>query len=127
MDGRMRWRDAELGKRTIRLTRRRMLESTVGDGSEEFGLQEEVAEARGVNANIAAFLVCVTARHGKLGLLGGAVGRGGIGGDSSIVSLQLLVRIIDQIFFVGHVCGVGICFELGQHGRCVKTGQVMIY
>jgi hypothetical protein len=93
-----------------KLTRRRMLESTVGDGSEKFRLQEEVTEACRMDADIAAFLICIAARNGEITLLGCPVCGSRISNAGGIVGLQLLVRVVDQIFFMSH----GVCCGEGE-------------
>lgn len=81
-----------------------MFEAAVSDGAQEFVLQQEVAETGGVNADIAALLVGAAAGHGQVALLlrvtvgsgGSSSSRGGRGGT------QLLIGVVDEIFFVRH-------------------------
>lgn len=80
-----------------------MLETAVGDGANQLRLQEEVAETGGVDADVGTLLIdAVTSR--SLGLL--AVGRGG-----GLLSLELLVRVVDEIL-------------LGRHGDCRRVAVV---
>lgn len=72
-----------------------MLETTIGNGADKLGLQQEVAETGRVDADVGALLVD-TVGSGSLGLL--AVGR-----RSCLLSLELLVRVIDEILFSRHV------------------------
>lgn len=86
-----------------------MLETAVGDGPKKLRLQEEVAKAGGVDADIATLLVGTAAGDGQVALLSGIAiggGRGGGGGGSSIGGGQLLVGVVDEIFFVRHVDGM---------------------
>lgn len=85
-----------------------MFETAVGDGAQEFVLEQEVAETGGVNADVATLLVRAATGDSQVTLLVGiAVGRSGSsssgGGGGS--GLQLLVGVIDQILFVRHVDG----------------------
>lgn len=84
-----------------------MLETAVRDSLEKLRFQEEVAEAGGVNTNIAAlcFLACC---GGRIALLRIAIGGSSAGGALS--RLQLLVGIIDEIFLAGR-----------HDGRCVEV------
>lgn len=72
-----------------------MLETAVADRAKKLGLQEEVAEASRVNTDIAALLVDVAAGS-ELALL--AVG----GGSGGLVSVDLLIGVIDEIFLGRH-------------------------
>lgn len=71
-----------------------MFETAVGDGANQLGLQKEVAETSGVNADIGTFLVDAVTSRG-LGLL--AVGRRG-----GLLGLELLVGVVDQILLGRH-------------------------
>lgn len=71
-----------------------MLETAVADGAEELRLEHEVAEAGGVDADIAALLVDGAAR-GELGLLA-------VGGGGGLRRLDLLVGVVDEILLVRH-------------------------
>lgn len=76
------------------LTLRRMLETAVGDGANQFRLQKEVAETGGVDANIGTLLVDgITSR--SLGLLA-------IGGGGGLLGFQLLVGVVDEILLSRH-------------------------
>jgi len=75
-----------------------MFETAISDRSDELRLQEKVLEAARVNSSIAAF--------GSLAS-GGSRGSGAIllvsfGGGGDCGWLKFLVRIVDEIFFVGH-------------------------
>lgn len=76
-----------------------MLETAVGDGLEELGLEQEVAEGRRVDADIFGD----TSSSGLVALLsggGGSVGGGGsIGGGGLRGSLELLVGVVDKVLF----------------------------
>lgn len=82
----------------IRLTLGRMLETAVGDGSNELVLQQEIAETGGVNADIAALLLARRIRCSEAALSSRCIAVGG-----SLSRLDLLVGVIDEIFFVRHV------------------------
>jgi len=78
-----------------------MFESAVCDGAKQLGLQEKVAETSGVDADIRAF--CAGAGHGKVALLLFPIGNGAVStGSAGLLSLDLLVRVVDEIFFVRH-------------------------
>ena len=81
----------------IRLTLGRMFEATVRDCSNEFVLEQEVAETGRMDANVTALLVGACIIRGKAALCsaGGAVG-GRLGG------LDFLVGVVDEVFFVRH-------------------------
>lgn len=87
----------------VRLTLRRMFETTIGDGTQEFTLEQEVAETSRVNSDVAALLVGTT-RDGQITLLLfiaiGVSGRGSGGWRGR--RLKLLVGVIDQILLVRH-------------------------
>lgn len=82
-----------------------MLETAVGDGAEKLRLQQEIPEPSRVNADITAFFVRVTSRDGQVALLC----RGPVGGcwrrRRRIICLELLVRVVNEVFFVGHLVG----------------------
>jgi len=79
----------------IRLTLGRMFEATVRDCSYELVLEQEVAEAGRVDADIAALLVAgITSSEASLGSSPAAV-CGHLGRD-------LLVGVVDEIFLVRH-------------------------
>lgn len=78
-----------------------MFESTVGNGANKLGLQQEIAEAGRVDANVAAF----GAGDGQVALLLLAVGNCAIcASRNSLVGLELLIGVVDEILFGGH-CG----------------------
>lgn len=72
-----------------------MLETAVGNGAEQLGLEEEIAETGRMNTDVAALLVDIVA-GGELALLAVGGGRGGI------VATDLLVGVINEIFLVRH-------------------------
>lgn len=75
-----------------------MLEAAVGNGAKKFGLQQEVAEAGRVDADIGT-LLCVDSLAGgdSLGLLA-------VGGSGGLV-VELVVGVVDKIFLGRHVGG----------------------
>lgn len=81
----------------IRLTLGRMFEATVRNRSNELVFQEEVAEARRMDADIAALLVAASAANREIALgCGSAAVSGGFGG------LDLLVGVVNEILLVRH-------------------------
>lgn len=72
-----------------------MLETTVTDSAKKFGLQKEVAETSGVDADVAALLVDGAAGS-ELAFL--SIG----GGGGGLVGPNLLVGVINEILFVRH-------------------------
>lgn len=76
-----------------------MFETAITDGAKKLGLQQEVAETGRVNTNITALLVDV-AGSGELALLA-------VGGGGGLVAANLLVGVINEIFFVRHGCVCG--------------------
>lgn len=75
-----------------------MLEAAIGNGAKKFGLQQKVAEASRVDADIGALLgVDSLAGGDSLGLLA-------VGGSGGLV-VELVVRVVDEIFLGGHVGG----------------------
>lgn len=76
------------------LTLRRMFETAIGDGANQLGLQKEVAETGGVDADVGTFLVDAVTSRG-LSLL--AIGRRG-----GLLGLELLVRVVDQVLLGRH-------------------------
>lgn len=100
----LRWTDSRRfgtaeAQRDGKLTVGRVLETAVGDGLEELGLQQEVAERGAVDTGIGALSVGVASRGGIL--FGVTVGssRGGLSG------LKLLVGVVDQVLLGRHVGG----------------------
>lgn len=71
-----------------------MLETAIADGSNQFGLQQKVAEAGRVDADIATLLVDVVAGSG-VALLA-------VGGSGGLVAADFLVGVVDEILFVRH-------------------------
>ncbi len=79
-----------------------MFETAIGDGSEQFAFEQEISEARGMDADIAAFaFFCrFTPANGQVALLRGSVSRAG--GSRSFGGLKLLVGVVDEILFGRH-------------------------
>lgn len=73
-----------------------MLEATVGDCADQLWLQQEVAEACGVDADIGALLL------NGVSSCGGGVGLLAVGGRGLVLGLDLLVGVIDQVLFSRH-------------------------
>lgn len=72
-----------------------MLETAIADGTEKLRLQEKVAEAGSVDADIAALLVdVVTAGGGSVGALLA------VGGGGGLVGLKLLIGVVDEVFLL---------------------------
>ena len=72
-----------------------MLETAVGDGAKKFGLQQEVAETSGVDADIGALLgVDSLAGGDSLSLLA-------VGGSGGLI-VELVVGVVDEILFGRH-------------------------
>lgn len=80
-----------------------MLETAVGDGAKKFGLQQEVAETSGVDADVGTLLgVDSLAGGDSLSLLA-------VGGSGGLI-VELVVGVVDEILFGRHVggwCGGG--------------------
>lgn len=72
-----------------------MLEPAIADGANQFGLEEKIAEASRMDTDVAALLVDIRA-GGELALLA-------IRGGGCLVAANLLVGVVDEIFFVRHV------------------------
>jgi len=83
------------GNKLSRLTLGGMLETAVGNSAQEFGLQQEVAEASRMDADVGALLVDILAGGGSVALL--AVGGGGSG-----FVVELVIRVVDEILFGRH-------------------------
>lgn len=79
-----------------------MLESAVGDGLEELGPEQEVAESAAVDADVRT--LGVLALSGGVTFLRIAVGGSTSGGGVS--GLKLLVGVINEILLGGHDGGV---------------------
>ena len=73
-----------------------MLETAVGDGSNELVLEQEVAESGGMNADVAALLVAGRVRRSEAALGRSCVAVGGH------LGLDLLVGVVDEVLFVRH-------------------------
>lgn len=103
-----RWTDVEAyeGRHVgnVRLTLGGMFEAAIGDGAQKFALQQEITETGRVNTDVAALLVRATARNSQVTLLGRiTIGSGrGSGGGGRGGGLELLIGVVDQIFFVRH-------------------------
>ena len=86
------------GDKLSRLTLGGMLETAVGNSAQEFGLQQEVAETGRMNADVGALLVDILASSGGVALLAVGSGSGGF-------VVKLVVGVVDEILFGGHVDG----------------------
>lgn len=84
----------------LKLTIRGMLETAVGDCFEEFWLEQEISETGRVHSNVATLFVGGGGSSQTIGF-GGTIGCCSIS-SSGICSLELLVGVIDEIFFVRH-------------------------
>lgn len=75
-----------------------MFETAISDSTQKLGLQQEIAESSGVNADVAALLVD-SAASSCLSLLSVRSGSGGglVGGAN------LLIGIVNEILLVRHV------------------------
>lgn len=87
-----------------------MLEAAVRNGLEKFRLQEEVAEAGGVNTDVRTLGLVGAARDCEITLLRITVGSasGTRRAGSAIGGLELLVGVIDQVFLARHGVGGGV-------------------
>lgn len=88
--------DDGLGYINSGLTLRRMLETAIANSAQKLGLQEEVAETSRVNADITTLLVDVVTGAGGIRLLS-------VRGGRSLVGLELLVGVINEILLSRHV------------------------
>lgn len=88
----------------IRLTLRWMFEAAVGNGAQKFTLQQEITEAGGVDTDVAALLVGAATGDSQVTFLVGIAICGSRRSSSSrgCCGLQLLVGVVDEIFFVRH-------------------------
>jgi len=77
-----------------------MLESAIRDRTEELWLQKEIAKAGRVYSDVAAFLAGFTAGDGEVALVLWGGGCSAVGGCFS--GLNLLIGVVDQVFFVRH-------------------------
>lgn len=73
-----------------------MLETAVGDGAEELGLQEEVAETSRVDADVRALLVDILGGSGCVAVLA-------LGGRGGSLVVKLVIRVVDEILLARHV------------------------
>jgi hypothetical protein len=90
-----------------------MLETTVSDSAQKLGLQQEIAESGGVDADVTALLVDIATRS-CLSLL--SVGSGG--GGSLVGGANLLIGVVNEILLVRHI-GIDC-----RNGRTkVETGR----
>ena len=99
-------------EKQIRLTLRRMLEAAVGDGAKKLSLEQEVAETSRVDSNVAALLVGTISSDCEV-LFRLSISRGGSCASRDVVCCgDVLVRVIDEIFFVRHGDGRGVWVEV---------------
>lgn len=84
----------------LKLTIRGMLETAVGDCFEEFWLEQEISETGRIHSNVATLFIGCRGSGQTIGF-GSAISCSSIP-SSGISSLELLVGIIDEIFFVRH-------------------------
>lgn len=75
-----------------------MLETAVADSAQKLGLQQEVTESSGVDANVTALLVDI--------VTGGGLSLLSVGGGGGLVGANLLIGVVNEIFLVGHF-GIG--------------------
>lgn len=75
-----------------------MFETAISNGTQKLGLQQEIAESSGVNADVAALLVDGAA-GGCLSLL--SVGSGSGGG--LVGGANLLIGVVNEVLLVRHV------------------------
>lgn len=111
----------------VRLTLRWMFETAVGNGAQKLSLEQEITETGRVDTNVAALLVGAASGHGEITLFVGVAVGGSSGGSGGWRSrgLQLLIRVIDQIFFVGHVEGVGRALKVRVGLRVATSWEVV--
>lgn len=72
-----------------------MFETAVADGANQLRLEEKVAEASRVDADVGALLVDIAAGS-ELAFLA-------VGGSGGLVAADLLVGVINEIFLVRHL------------------------
>ena len=83
-----------------------MFETAVGNGALEFVLEQEITEADGADADVAALLVRLATGDSQVALLlGTTICRSGSSGGGGSGGLKLLVGVIDQVLLVGHFDG----------------------
>ena len=78
-----------------------MLETAVGDGPEKLWLQQEISETGGVYANVAALLIRISSGDSQVAFLARSIS-GCWRRGCCVVCLEILVRVVDEIFFVRH-------------------------
>ena len=78
---------------------RGMLESTVHDGSEDFGLQKEVPEARAVDGDVGALHLFLFVS------VGGGVSVLGVSAGLSNLLLLVVQKLIIVVYYVSHGAG----------------------
>lgn len=84
-----------------------MFESAISDSFQQLRLEQEVAEGSRVNTDIGAFgLVGARSSHSEVTFLCFAVRGERSGGCRSVSGLDLIVGVVDQLFFGRHLCGV---------------------
>ena len=87
-----------------------MLESAVGDGSEKLRLQQEIAKASGMNADIAALFIGIASRHRQVSLFYGSVG--GRWSCCCVIRLKFFVGVVDKVLFGMRHTGSGVKLRL---------------
>ena len=79
-----------------------MLETAVHDGLHDLGLEKQVAEGAGVDADVRAVTAGgACSSNIRVAVLGRAVSGRRVGRGGAIGGLDLLVRIVDEVFFAG--------------------------
>jgi hypothetical protein len=94
-----------------------MLEAAVSDGADQLGLQQEVFETRGVDADIAALRSGATGDCEVAFLLRAVRSRRSCFRGWCLVGLELVVGVVDKILVVRHVGGC----ESAENGVLVMT------
>lgn len=115
MDGRSKM-DMRLAKKrkkehkcvfVVRLTLRWMFETAIGNGTKQLGLEQEIAETSRVDTDVTTLLIRTTTRDCQVAFLGGSGAIAGFSRSGSdggwLCGLELLVGVVDEIFFGGHV------------------------
>lgn len=92
-----------------------MFETAISNGAQKLGLQQEITESSGVNADVAALLVDGAA-GGCLSLL--SVGSGSGGG--LVGGANLLIGVVNEILLVRHV-GID-CRGVDDEAVCSARG-----
>lgn len=82
-----------------------MFETAVDDSPEELRLQQEVAKASRMNADVAALLIGTGTSHRQVSFLGCIAirwaGRG-CRRHGGVISGDIFVGIVDEVFFMRH-------------------------